>query len=237
MPHGPKQAETAADFGRDPAPTALALLRRVRRALDADATAGLTWHAVFDRLRAQGPAIWAALPMPERRRFLRHLRSLWDVHRFRVAPQTLLANRQMQQSGRLTHLAARIAGVAIAGQITLALTERQGQLPRSLVVDRVILATGPAHGGIIAATPALTDLATLGLLQADPLGLGLHTLPGGQAAPAAGDADGTLLIAGPLARGTVGELMGVPEVIGWSEHIARAAARQVRLHRSRLAAE
>ena len=69
MPHGPNQPESSADFARAPARTALDLLRRVRKALEADAALGLTWHAVFDRLRGQGPAIWAALPQAERRRF------------------------------------------------------------------------------------------------------------------------------------------------------------------------
>jgi uncharacterized NAD(P)/FAD-binding protein YdhS len=101
----------------------------------------------------------------------------------------------------------------------------------------VILATGPAHGGVIAATPALADLAAQGLLQADPVGLGLFTSPLGLAVPVEGAPDGSLLVAGPLARGTVGELMGVPEVISWAEHIAREAARQIRKSVANVAAE
>lgn len=97
-PHGPTQRETAEDFARDPATTALGLLRRVRRALADDADAGLTWHAGFDRLRGQGPAIWAALPQDERKRFLRHLRGLWDVHRFRIAPQAFHTLGRLEQS-------------------------------------------------------------------------------------------------------------------------------------------
>lgn len=227
-PHGPKQDATLTDFCQDPAVTALALLRRVRQALAADAGAGLTWHAVFDRLRAQGPLIWAALPMAERRRVLRHLRSLWDVHRFRIAPQTQAATRHMQRQGHLVHMAGRIAGLQLGPPLDLLLIERHSRQTLPLVVERVILATGPAHSGIIAATPALADLAAQGLLQPDPVGLGLYTSPLGHAVPVEGAADGSLLVAGPLARGTVGELMGLPEVILWAEHIAREAARQIR---------
>ena len=112
-PHGPTQAETNEDFSIDPETTASALLRRVRRALAEDATRGLTWHAVFDRLRAQGPAIWAALPLDERRRFLRHLRGLWDVHRFRIAPQSLAAVETMERTRRAQFVKGRIKSLEV----------------------------------------------------------------------------------------------------------------------------
>lgn len=224
QPHGPVQAETTADFAKTPARTALDLLRRTRAALAKDASLGLTWHAVFDRLRTQGPAIWAALPEPERRRFLRHLRALWDIHRFRIAPQTYEANQQMQRLGRLVSLGARIVSVTPGSPVKLSLQARHNGARFPVAVEHVILATGPAHGGVIAATPALADLAALGLLQPDPLGLGLLTAANGQAVPVSGVSDGTLLVAGPLARAAVGELMGVPEVITWAEHIAREVA-------------
>jgi len=237
MPHGPKQAETTADFSVAPEHSALALLRRVRQALANDAKQGLTWHAVFDRLRAQGPVIWAALPEAERRRFLRHLRALWDIHRFRIAPQTQAAGLALQAEGRLSSLAARIVGLSVGPTIDLTLRPRGGRTTLPLTVDRVILATGPAHGSVIKTSPALMDLAGLGLVQPDPLHMGLHVTQDGHAISQNGQSDGTLLVAGPLARGTVGELMGVPEVISWAEHIARQAAAQVRLHSAKLAAE
>jgi len=237
MAHGPQQADTTADFAQDPARTALGLLRRVRQSLADDASAGLTWHATFDRLRAQGPAIWAALPVRERRRFLRHMRALWDVHRFRIAPQTLEASLQMQRIGRLTHLGARIAQVQVGDSIDLALVVRHNAINIPLTVDRLILATGPAHSSVITGTPALSDLAALGLLQPDELHLGLKTCACGHAVPTQGKPDGSILIAGPLARATVGELMGVPEVIAWAEHIAREIVTQTRRRKARIAAE
>ncbi|MDZ4310808.1 MAG: FAD-dependent oxidoreductase [Cypionkella sp.] len=237
QPHGPTQAETTADFVKNPPRTALDLLRRARAAVAQDQALGLTWHAVFDRLRAQGPVIWAALPDPERRRFLRHLRALWDVHRFRIAPQTYEANQHMQRMGRLVSLAARIVTATPGSPIKLGLQARHNGTRFTIAVDRVILATGPAHGSVIKSTPALTDLAALGLLQPDPLGLGLLTAANGQAVPLSGTPDGTLLVAGPLARATVGELMGVPEVITWAEHIAREVARQINARRGLVAAQ
>ncbi len=237
LPHGPSQAETAEDFAIAPERTAVGLLRRVRQAVARDGQKRLTWHAVFDRLRAQGPIIWAALPEAERRRFLRHLRALWDMHRFRIAPQTHAAAKALQAEGRFSSIAARIVRVSIGASIDLTLRPRGSRATVGLTVDRVILATGPAHGSVIETVPALGDLADLGLIRADPLKLGLHVSKDGHALSQSGLTDGSLLVAGPLARGTVGELMGVPEVILWAEHIAREAANQVRLLNAKLAAE
>lgn len=226
MPHGPKQDETTADFATAPAGTALVLLQNVRRALIADAAAGLTWHATIDRLRAQGPAIWSTLPHPERQRFLRHLRSLWDVHRFRVAPQTASALAGLERAGLLTYFAGHILSVhqSVAG-LSLALRRRKSGEVIDLQADHIILATGPDHGKVIATNPVLADLRREGLIHPDPLGLGIETLPDGHAA-----GSGSIYVAGPLARGSVGELMGVPEVIAWSEHVARSIAQQLAAH-------
>ncbi|OZA02675.1 MAG: hypothetical protein B7Y02_16815 [Rhodobacterales bacterium 17-64-5] len=168
---------------------------------------------------------------------MRHLRALWDIHRFRVAPQTYEASQQMQHLGRLVSLRARIASATPGSPVKLSLQARHNGARFSVAVDHVILATGPAHGGVIAASPALADLAALGLLQPDLLGLGLLTAANGQAVPVSGVPDGTLLVAGPLARAAVGELMGVPEVITWAEHIAREVAGQVAARRGLVAAQ
>jgi len=220
QPHGPKQPETCADFATDPAKTALALLRRVRAAVRDEAARGITWHAVFDRLRAQGPAIWAALPQPERRRFLRHLRALWDIHRFRIAPQTHAAVVQAEQARRaFFHAAHLVAAERQADGIVVTIRPRRDTRLAHLKVDRVVLATGPAHAQVIAGNPALAGLADQGLVQPDPLRLGIATALDGRAIGTDGPVPG-LYVAGPLARGTVGELMGVPEVTAWAEHVA-----------------
>lgn len=94
-------------------------------------------------------------------------------------------------------------------------------------VDRIILATGPDHARIVETDPLLSRLSRAGLVAPDPLGLGLHTAPGGEAIGADGTPRDGLYVAGPLARGTVGELMGVPEATGWGEHLARRALAQL----------
>ncbi|MFT4149017.1 MAG: FAD/NAD(P)-binding protein [Paracoccaceae bacterium] len=226
QPHGPAQAETAEDFSTAPEVTARALLRRIRRALHRDAGEGLTWHAAFDRLRAQGPVIWRALPLAEQRRLVRHLRGLWDVHRFRIAPQTHAAVEAMVAAGRLHPQAGRIVATRREGsRIAVEIRPRHySQAPVTLTVDRIVLATGPGHSGVTETHPLLSAMAREGLVAADPLRLGLATASDGRAINAEGAAQSDLLVAGPLARAAVGELMGLPEVTAWAEGIAGIAA-------------
>ena len=61
----------------------IALKADVRRAR----AAGIDWRSAFDALRPYHHRIWRFLPLEERRRFLRHARPFWDVHRHRVAPE------------------------------------------------------------------------------------------------------------------------------------------------------
>jgi uncharacterized NAD(P)/FAD-binding protein YdhS len=65
----------------------LGLLRLIRSQVEAAADKGINWRAVIDSLRPVTQDIWRSLPIEEQRRFLRHARSYWDVHRHRVAPE------------------------------------------------------------------------------------------------------------------------------------------------------
>ena len=58
----------------------------------------------------------------------------------------------------------------------------------------------------------------------DEVGLGLRTSREGRAVDAAGRPDPTLFIAGPLARGAFGELMGLPQVANHARSVAEQIA-------------
>ncbi len=64
-----------------PEPTAVGLLRAMRKR-----SGEIEWRAAVDELRPYTQSIWRAMALPEQRRFLRHLRAWWDVHRHRLAP-------------------------------------------------------------------------------------------------------------------------------------------------------
>ncbi|MEJ5899403.1 FAD/NAD(P)-binding protein [Ochrobactrum teleogrylli] len=213
--------EPYGDFLNPPSLSASQLLQRVRETVKAAVAEGLSWHPVLDAVRLQGQNIWRALPVSERRRIARHVRPFWDVHRFRIAPQVENALDCAIAEGTLSVRAASVRSAESSGDtLRISLKDRRtGQLD-ILDVDKVVVTTGPGHGGILGSQPLLAALAEAGHLALCPTGLGLLCDRQSYAISTSGVADETLLIAGPLARGTFGELMGLPQV---SEHAVLVA--------------
>jgi uncharacterized NAD(P)/FAD-binding protein YdhS len=211
-----------------PPATARGLARAVRQQVRLAHEQGIHWQAVFDDVRSNGGRLWSALPDAEKRRLARHLRPFWDVHRFRVAPQVEAAIKRLRDEGRLTiHAASLLDARCDGASITVRIMPRhaRGHAPVVLRVGAIVVTTGPAHAGILASNPALASLAEQGLLQLDGSALGLLVDSQSHAIGRDGTARPDLFIAGPLARGRFGELMGLPQV---SEHAA-AVARTVEL--------
>ena len=205
-----------------PCHTALGLCRAVRAQVGAAGKEGQPWQAVLDDVRAHAPRLWAALSLTERRRLLRHLRPYWDVHRFRVAPQAAAAISRLRAAGQFSALAAHLQEAHWNGShVRVQLRRRHAREADTLVVGAIIVTTGPDHAGAIATNPALASLARAGLIRPDPVGLGLDVDDLDRAVGQDGSVRASLLVAGPLARGRVGELMGLPQV---SQHAEKVAA-------------
>lgn len=196
-------------------------LRRVRREVKQAAAENLPWQLVLDDIRRHGQQIWQSLSLKEQRRFLRHLRPWWDVHRYRIAPQVHAVLRQLQASGQLTVLAARLLAAAATDKGIQLTLQPRGSIPEERVVDKVIVTTGPAHGALLNSDALLRQLAQEGVIQADPLALGIHVNALSQTLTAQGEANPHIYVAGPAARARFGELMGLPQVAEHAEAVAR----------------
>jgi uncharacterized NAD(P)/FAD-binding protein YdhS len=216
IPHYPE-----GDFLDPPARTATALLRKVRAAIDAAEAAGRSWEPVIEGVRNQGQDIWRALEPQARRRVVRHLRPFWDAHRFRAAPQIEAIVQRKLENGTLELKRARLGGVARAGAgYDVELLDLRRGISETRSFERIIVATGPSHRDVLTSQPFLAELAGARALSLDPTGLGLTTSRRGEAVGTDGAADPTLFVAGPLARGTFGELMGLPQVSAYAQFVA-----------------
>ncbi|MCL6707153.1 FAD-dependent oxidoreductase [Pseudomonas sp. R2.Fl] len=204
-PHG--------EFDLDTVATARDLLRTVRSTLRDVTEDGLPWQSVFDALRHQGQRIWTQLPSPERRRLLRHLRRWYEVHRYRMPPQLGAILEKETESGQVGQMAGRLGRVQERDdRLDVQVTGSRGE-PRQLTVDRIVLATGPDMAHVLDHQPLLQAMHRQGLLTEDPLGLGIACDTDSRALARGGNPTATLFVAGPLARGTFGELTGVPEIV------------------------
>ena len=218
--HIPQQSPAFGSFA-DRRQTALSLLRDIRATIAAAADQGVSWHAVIEAVRAQGQTLWPDLGVAEQRRIVRHLRPYWDVHRFRVAPQIAQVLERRLRNGSLEAFAASLRG-ATAGPRSIEVEFKRRGRPATepLSCDAVVVTTGPAHHLSIATQPHLASLARAGIIQADRVGLGIACDRQGRTIDRDGLPVASFFIAGPLARGTVGELMGVPEVAEHAQFIA-----------------
>ena len=222
--HAPRRFPAEGDFVSDPARTASSLLRKVREAVRRAEAEGRTWHPVLDAVRAQGTEIWRALTPKARRKVVRRLRPVWDIHRFRIAPQTeAILDRKLADGSLALHKARLGTASADAEGLTVELRTslQSGGSPDTF--DAVIVATGPAHRDILRAQAYLGGLAEGGFVALDDVGLGLSVSGKGRAVGPSSKPEPTLFVAGPLARGTFGELMGLPQVSEYAEFIAEQA--------------
>jgi uncharacterized NAD(P)/FAD-binding protein YdhS len=217
------ELEAFGDFSAVPARTARALFRRARALAARHTAEGGPWEDVILALREQAPMIWKALPHAERRRFLRHVRSIWDSHRYPMAPQVSAVVERLQRSDQLLVRAASVVAVRPReGGFWVDLRHRGGRAPVSatLGVGAIVNCTGPAHGAIVDSNPLLRALAAEGLVQADAYGLGLAVHGDCRVSGTGRRSNQPIFAIGPLTRGTFGELIGFPQITTQPRQVA-----------------
>src|SRR5262249_39077142 len=142
---------------------------------------GEPWQYSIDRLRGRTPELWRALTLEQQRRFLRHLRPWWDVHRHRAAPQIADEVLKLQEAGRLRVLAGEVVAVKApskAGgrqsgeEIEVFHRQRGRRVRQRLVVARVINCTGGSLDLASSQDPLVRQLLADGLVRPHPTGLG-----------------------------------------------------------------
>lgn len=191
-----------------PRPPLSKLVRDVR-----DRGQAIGWRSAVDELRPFTQGIWAAAEGDERRRFLRHLRPWWDIHRHRLAPAVADRVAALVDSGRLTVLAGKTCAAAEAGTgIDVQWRPRGGDARETLRVTRVISCTGPQ--GDLARTddPLLAKLFAAGRIRPDPEHLGIEVETTGRVLDRDGVADEHLFAIGPMTRGAFWEIVAVPDL-------------------------
>ncbi|GAA4018141.1 FAD/NAD(P)-binding protein [Sphingomonas swuensis] len=177
------------------------------------------FRAAVDSLRPHSIALWQGFSQEDRRRFLRHARPWWDVHRHRIAPQVAGRVQAMVAEGRLEVVAGRLQQIA-EGEVVI--RTRRGS-ERRLRPSLVVNCTGPLGDPRRSANPLLRALLEQGAVEADELGLGLRTSDRDRAGH-------RLWAVGPLTKGMYWEMTAVPDIRGQAERIAVDIAKDLELH-------
>lgn len=195
--NGPVPAYTLAG-----APAVRPWLRGLRQAIVAAQARGEGWHAAFDELRDVVWKLWPRLPAPEKKRFHRMLRGWYDVHRFRMPPQTEQLVRSAEEVGQLTVRTGRITSVARDGASVLVhLAGMEGAQEFDVIVN----ATGFDNKAV---TPFLKAATEKGFLSADACGEGFRVNDDCCAVTDANKVQPMLRVIGPPTTGTFGDPLG-----------------------------
>jgi uncharacterized NAD(P)/FAD-binding protein YdhS len=203
-------------FDSSGATSARGLLCAIRlRAREAERE-GYDWRAVVDSLRPVTNDIWCSLDRCEQRRILRHLKTWWDIHRHRMAPEIGSRVGLALEGGRLVVHAGRLA--EFDGQ--RARIHLRTQAPLSLRVQRLINCTGSDENYRRSANPLLRSLLESGRIRSNAIGRGLETDRHGALIESDGTASGWLFTLGPPRVGGLFETTAVPEIRKQAEALA-----------------
>jgi uncharacterized NAD(P)/FAD-binding protein YdhS len=203
-----------------------ALTRFLRTQAEHALAAGGTWQSVIDGLRPVTQEIWSTLSAEDRGRFLRHLRTWWDVHRHRIAAPVAARIEAARASGQLRVHAGRLRGYEnTGGMMTVRFRPRGGDAIATLHVARVVNCSGPGADYLRVADPLVRSLLTDGVGRPDPSRLGLDVSENCALRSGSGAESRRLFAVGPITKGAFWEMTAVPDIRLQCEQLAQGLAR------------
>jgi len=201
--------------------SALTLFRGVRELVDETERSGNDWREAITFIRSIAPALWQRLPLREKRRILRHVRPYWDVHRHRLAAETLAKLQQMRRRDQLhVHAGRLLTFERIGAQVRVTWRPRGESQARTLIVDRVVNCTGPDYNARRSRDPLVRSLLAQGLASTDSLKPGIRTGACGALIDSRGRTAPNLFYVGPLLRADHWEVTAAQELRGHAERLA-----------------
>lgn len=196
------------------------ILSSVRREIRVAASAGADWRAVTDSLRPASQQIWQRLPVPERKRFLRHVRSYWEVARHRVPEENHRQLHSLIANGALCLIAGRLVNAKEHNsRLTVTISERGTQKEHVLCIHRIINCTGPGTASRVQDELVL-DLLHQGVARYDPLQIGIDTDQTGSLIATSGEPSSCVYAIGPMRKGSLWETTAVAEIRLQAAHLA-----------------
>lgn len=226
--HARRDAPAWRDFlGAAPLPrTALALLRSVQRERRAIEAAGEDWQRIVLAVRPHLPALWNTTELAERRRFIRHLRSYWDVTLHRAPPASFAVLERLRQEGRFQSIAGKVKRLQADGGGVAATYRRRGAAQETTDrYDLVVNALGHEFDWRRVDDPLPRQLLRDGFVRPHATGFGIDADRASKAVIGhRGIASDRLFAVGHPLRGVSWESNSIPEQVAGATELANSLA-------------
>lgn len=179
------------------------------------------WRTAIDALRPVSNELWRGLPLPDRRRFLRHLKTYWEVHRHRMAPSIRQRIDELISQGNVTVIGGRIRQTERKGNAIEVTVSRARLGDWRLQVDRAINCGGIHEDYRQKPRRLIRALIENRLGRPNAVGLGFETGESGELIDGEGRRSTALFTLGPPRRGELFETTAVAEIRRQAEALAR----------------
>jgi uncharacterized NAD(P)/FAD-binding protein YdhS len=165
--------------------------------------------------------IWRELELREQQRVLRHLKTWWDIHRHRMAPEIGAKIAAARASGQIVVHAGRLRQLdsQLDSRVRATISLRTSQT-LTLDIQRVINCTGSNEDYAQTANPLVRSLLASGRIVPNSIGKGLHASEHGELRDVDGATADWLLTLGPPRLGGLFETTAVPELRKQAEALA-----------------
>lgn len=204
-----KLSEEEIPFGQ----SILLIWRWLRTMARREEEAGRDWRNAVDAIRPFTGQLWRRLPLESKRRFLRHARPWWDIHRHRMAPAISSEVASACAWDQLHVQAAKVTSIKTDADGALVSLRRRGSHQiEELRVSRVFPCMGVSTNPAASTNPVLVSLLQQGLARPDELGLGLDIAENGALKDMRGVLSARLFAVGPITRGAYWEMIAVPDI-------------------------
>lgn len=200
-------------FGKKHGPqrSVLTVLKHLRTDIATAAQAGIPWQSAFDDVRDSARKLWIGLPLAEKRRFVRHLRRLYDVCRFRYPPQTQDILDTAEHDGRIVFHVGQATSVRERDyQIDVAWGHNNGDAQTAGTYDCIVNCVGPPARPDQSGNQFLKSIVTAGHVRASALDIGLEVDDDCRAVGRDSMNCQRLFVLGPLTFVQFGYPLGVP---------------------------
>lgn len=211
-PKPPAPTDYPTYFARLPT-TIRAYTRAVRAEVIKREATGGDWRDVINEIRPHTALLWQGLPENEQRRFIIKIAPYWDIHRHRLAPSAGRRLEYLLASGQVERKAGHIMGADIKDDnLNIAFKQCNNNSPVNLEVSAIINCTSPNYDLSTISQPLITQLKTAGLIQQDPLKIGLMVDDEYGVIDTNNQPTPGLFYIGPMLKAKYWEAIAVPEL-------------------------